>query len=438
MALAHLRKTVVSFAVGLITAVCMAPGCQTNPNAATNSPSTSIPLPPDAVSAATPVRRGTLIIAGGAIADDNQSPWRALVAGCGPDRNVGVLPTASGVPEEAVTNAARAVAELGLDGVQAVEVPIRAGDTASADATDSVRLIDGLGAVWITGGDQSRVVSTLISGQRERPALLALRRLLARGGSIGGSSAGAAVMSRTMLLGGDSESWLRTLLIEQAPEKLRLGPGLGFVDGFIADQHFFERGRFGRLLAACMAGPTKVGVGIGENRFVTVDRQSGRITAGPGHAALLMDCTKATLDGRGISGVQISLLAEGDAVVLSGRSDGAGGPVAFPITPGPRWTPGPQAKLPAAAVPEWPVTSGTAAQPKRLTDKTDAFRKGRLVEALEQLCRGASEVKLDSAEFSITLRTTERTVRLRGESGLMGEPNWGIHQVELDLRIKDR
>lgn len=419
---AHPRTTFGSLCLGLIAAVVAATtlaGCQPVP----------IAPPPDAVSAATPARRGTLIIAGGAIADDNQAPWRALVAGSAPDGSVGILPTASGVPDEAVGNATRAVAGLGFDPLHAVEVPIRAGDTAAADSLESVRLIDALGAVWISGGDQSRVVETLTNGQRERPALLALRRLLARGGSIGGSSAGAAVMSRTMLLGGDSESWLRTLLIENAPGKLRLGTGLGFADGFIADQHFFERGRFGRLLAACMASSTKVGIGIGENRFVTVDRQSGRITAGPGHAALLMDCTKAKFDGKSISGVRISLLADGTVADLSRPTELD----AARLTPGQGWSIQPQTGLqarPAAALPA--VGSETPT-----VTLAEAFGKRQLLEALRALWAGAPCVRLESRAMTVTLLATPTTSRLAADSAA-NPAAWSIHGVELRVVAKDR
>ena len=79
---------------------------------------------------------------------------------------------------------------------------------------------------------------------------------------IGGTSAGAAVMSKVMITGtGDAKDG------KVAPP---LGEGLGLWSGAIVDQHFVKRGRETRLRAAIQAHPELLGVGIDESTFVIV------------------------------------------------------------------------------------------------------------------------------------------------------------------------
>src|SRR5207302_6337873 len=79
--------------------------------------------------------------------------------------------------------------------------------------------------VWLGGGDQSK----LVSAYRGTAVESELHKLLRRGGVIGGTSAGAAVMSGPMIAGGNMPA--------------RLGQGFGFLPGGIVDQHFLRRNR---------------------------------------------------------------------------------------------------------------------------------------------------------------------------------------------------
>ena len=64
--------------------------------------------------------------------------------------------------------------------------------------------IAGYGSVYFTGGDQAKIVAALAPRGRETPALAAIRAAQAAGGLVSGSSAGAAMMSQPMILGGTS------------------------------------------------------------------------------------------------------------------------------------------------------------------------------------------------------------------------------------------
>jgi cyanophycinase len=105
-------------------------------------------------------------------------------------------------------------------------------------------------AVWILGGDQKRLADRYVGTPVENE----LKGLLEKGGSIGGTSAGAAIMSRTMITGG-----------KQEPEISR---GFGFLQGIIIDQHFTQRARQPRLHKAIAGNPGSAGLGIDENTAV--------------------------------------------------------------------------------------------------------------------------------------------------------------------------
>lgn len=106
--------------------------------------------------------------------------------------------------------------------------------------------------VWFTGGVQSRLTDvyrgTLVEAE--------LHRLLARGGVIAGTSAGAAVMTHVMIVGGNPHAVV--------------GTGFGFLPGLVVDQHFQNRHRLDRLLGVLAQYPECPGLGIDEQTAVVV------------------------------------------------------------------------------------------------------------------------------------------------------------------------
>ena len=118
-------------------------------------------------------------------------------------------------------------------------------------------------AVWFIGGDQSHLTRAYLGTLVEQR----LHELLARGGVIGGTSAGAAIMSRTMING--------------TRDPLRIDPvldtGFGFLPGCVVDQHFLKRNREGRLRNALLSRPGHFGVGIDEGTALVVSGRSLRV-----------------------------------------------------------------------------------------------------------------------------------------------------------------
>src|SRR5262249_28359202 len=82
--------------------------------------------------------------------------------------------------------------------------------------------------VWFSGGDQSMLVAPYHGTWVERE----LHKLLARGGVVGGPSAGASAMSRLMIVGGNPLA--------------QVGDGFGLLPQVVIDQHFHNRNRLPR------------------------------------------------------------------------------------------------------------------------------------------------------------------------------------------------
>ena len=78
-----------------------------------------------------------------------------------------------------------------------------------------------------------------------------------------GTSAGASVMSSTMIVQGNDNEPARKCT-------LKMAPGLGLIENCIIDQHFDQRGRFGRLMCGIAENPNVVGIGIDEDTAIKV------------------------------------------------------------------------------------------------------------------------------------------------------------------------
>jgi cyanophycinase len=255
---------------------------------------------------AAPERVGRLVIIGGA--EDrlhDKLILRKFVSLCGgPSSRIRVLCAASSEPEQSWATYQRAFGELGV--VDCQLIPMAHKDAANSPAvTDLILQADG---VFIAGGDQSRLMDMLGETQAFKALHVAFHL---RGCCIGGTSAGAAVMSRHMLASGQAA---------KLPEKdmAELDLGLGFVSRAVVDQHFSERGRLGRLLSVLAQWPQMLGVGIDEDTALVIERNvaievigSGAVTLIDGRAMLTNVNLIESRDRLEMLGVRIHLLPAG-------------------------------------------------------------------------------------------------------------------------------
>jgi cyanophycinase len=274
--------------------------------------------------------KGSLVIAGGALRSDNAPVWRKIVelAG-GRGARIAVFPTAAGNPERSGRLTAEILASYGAHPF-VVPVAAKLAGTDVHRAADDPQLaasVRAAGGAFFVGGDQGRITAALRHADGGNSAVLdALWDLYRRGGVIAGTSAGAAIMSKTMFYEGRAP--LPTLR-DGVTDGRDIAPGLGFIgDDVFVDQHLLVRGRFARMLPAMLAKHYKLGLGIDENTAAVVAPDRSIAVIGY-KGALLLDLGQASVDaartGFNVTGARISYLDSGD------RYDPASG----------RFTPGP-------------------------------------------------------------------------------------------------
>ena len=266
---------------------------------------------------------GAVVAIGGALRYDNAAVWSRLVelAGGRGARFV-VFATASDNPTR---SAERAVAALAAYGAEAESLPVapRLEGVALAQAVSDPQLIARVHAargVFFTGGAQERIVDTLQPGGRATPLLDAVREVLARGGVVAGTSAGAAVMSHVMFRdAGDLLAVMKgTLRDGQEVDR-----GLGFaMPGLLIDQHVLRRGRLGRMLPLMQARGLAAGIGVEEDSAVILRGQDVEVVGSGG--ALFVDLAAATSDARlgafNLAGARLTYLGDGDRLELRTRT----------------------------------------------------------------------------------------------------------------------
>ena len=216
-------------------------------------------------------------------------------------------------PEELFNEYERAFRLLGVKHVYNLEITNR-GD---ATRDSKVRILDDAHAVFFTGGDQIRITSQI----GDTPIFNRIHEIYEKGGVIAGTSAGAAVMSETMMVeGGDEESHV-------IGGSVRMAPGLGLISGAIIDQHFMERGRVGRLAGAVAQNPKNLGIGIDEQTAIVVERDKSFYVLGSGAVYVLdgSDVTHSTVAEEAknktpsIYDVRMHILSQGDLFDLNER-----------------------------------------------------------------------------------------------------------------------
>lgn len=199
-------------------------------------------------------RTGRLLVIGGA-EDPNEGEMRILphlveMAG-GKRARILVCSAPAAQPGDTARTYRELFEKIGV--AEVVEAPV--GTRLEAEEPALVEAAGRASAVFFTGGDQLRLTSLVAGtplGQRVR------ERLYGDGLLVAGTSAGAAAMSGTMIIGGAHKGTVRRADVE-------LAPGLGLWRDTVVDTHFNQRGRVHRLLAIFAHNPQVLGVGIDEN-----------------------------------------------------------------------------------------------------------------------------------------------------------------------------
>lgn len=204
-------------------------------------------------------RKGELLIIGGNEKknprDEEQAAILRHVARAATGKgNLVILTVATSEPKEMAEVYREAFGRLGVKHIEVVDIRTRE----QALAGEGLDKLDNASVLFFTGGDQLRITSQM-GGTPVMDHIFALHEA---GAAIVGTSAGAAAMAETMLIAGESNASRVTTLA--------VAPGLALLKSVIIDQHFAERGRFGRLMGAVAQNPLSLGIGIDEDTAIHV------------------------------------------------------------------------------------------------------------------------------------------------------------------------
>ena len=195
---------------------------------------------------------GHVIIIGGAEdkVRDRVILSRFVTLAGGRDATIAVISTASSMGMEAGERYKQVLGELGVKKVRTIHAVTRA----QANDETATRAIKDATGVFMTGGNQLRLSST-IGGTRLADAVLDQFR---KGAVVAGTSAGASAMSSHMIAFGASGATPKHTMAQ-------IAAGLGVLPGVIVDQHFQQRNRLGRLLSLIAQNPSLLGLGVDED-----------------------------------------------------------------------------------------------------------------------------------------------------------------------------
>lgn len=254
-----------------------------------------------------PHKRGSLIIVGGGDTPYTIQKRFVELAG-GPGRaKIAILPMAKTEFDEELDEV---LSDFSLLGAEVVVLNL---DRSEAQSKDMDAMLSRFTGFWFLGGDQNLLAASLL-GTR---ALRTIEFRYEQGAVVGGTSAGAAVMTATMLTG---ERRTASGRINEDPNAVALRStevtfGFGLLPGAIVDQHFSRRSRDNRLVSAVLDNPQLLGVGIDEETALIV-RPDGRWEVlGNGHVKIY-DARRAYIVNDdehtvGASGIRMHVLPRG-------------------------------------------------------------------------------------------------------------------------------
>lgn len=247
--------------------------------------------------------RGTLIIVGGGDTPYAVQERFVSLAEWEGKARIAIFTMASTEYDEEATEVAEEMKLLGAD----VDILSYTREESDTDAT--ARYVSGFTGYWFIGGDQNRL-SAVLQGTK---VMAAIETRYQQGAVVGGTSAGAAVMTQMMLTGEskrENEDSDKPNMV--ALRSTELSQGFGLLSGAIVDQHFTRRSRHNRLVSAVLDYPLLVGVGIDEETALMVKPDGMWEVMGNGHVkiydARVAQITHEEYESVGASGIRLHVL----------------------------------------------------------------------------------------------------------------------------------
>jgi len=209
------------------------------------------------------------------------------------DSVIEIITTASQIPQIVGPEYKKAFEYLGVKTVNVLDIQNR--EQANSDAI--VARANAADVVMFTGGDQLRLTS-ILGGTRFHDAILI--KYLETDFLYAGTSAGAAAASENMIYQGSSgEALLKG--------EIKTTQDLGFINDVIIDTHFVQRGRIGRLFQAVVSNPRTLGIGLGEDTGLFIDKN---VMTAVGSGLVIL------VDGRFIKDTNLTKIQLGEPISI--------------------------------------------------------------------------------------------------------------------------
>lgn len=259
--------------------------------------------------------KGTLFIIGGGTRPASMMKQFIAMAERVRSGKIVVFPMASATPEEV---GSELVAEFTKNGAKSV-VSINL-TREQASLPENSTILSGAGGVYFAGGDQARITKAIL----DTPVHRKLLEIYENGAVIGGTSAGAAVMSEIMITGDEKRVVQEGHDFETIQaDNVVTTKGLGFLKAAIVDQHFATRKRHNRLISLIAEHPQLVGIGVDESTAIIVNPdgtfdvigEKDVVVYDPAHAKVQITAAKSI----GISNMVMHVLLPGTKFSLKTR-----------------------------------------------------------------------------------------------------------------------
>ncbi len=197
--------------------------------------------------------QGKLFIAGGGVLSPKLRK-EFIKLGGGKKARVVIIPTANDHADD-LTLRHTFVWEEFNDNVEKVDFFHTRDRDVANDETETA-ILDDATAVWFPGGKQLDLAAAYVKTR----TLEKIAAVLQRGGVVGGTSAGAAVVSGVMIGGS----------YDHDPDQPIISEGFNFLPRIVVDQHFLIRERQRRLENAINEHPDHFGLGIDEGTAIII------------------------------------------------------------------------------------------------------------------------------------------------------------------------
>ena len=280
---------------------------------------------------------GKLLIAGGSLKKSKEKIHKLFIEYAGGiNSKIAIIPTASGSdPKSTIKNVESLWIKLGINPKNIIELPIYGQEgkewrqPALGDDDKILDMLDGVTGFWFTGGNQYYTYKAFVRKDGSDTKILKeLKNKYKLGGVIGGSSAGAAIMSEVMIASGESVTAINLPILYKYEDyddraglrdvNVRLVKGLGFFKDGVIDQHFDRRPRVLRLIRAVIDSKrdSYIGYGVSEDTAMIYDMDTKDITVVGSSAMYIIDCDNIKRpsedDLRSFKDVILNIIREGD------------------------------------------------------------------------------------------------------------------------------